>query len=258
MYPRVSWTTLQKYEECPQQFFLHREKKRRDIPERYVITGNVSHWVMEECMHGQASADEIIEQAMFDFDRRVAEARSLGMSPSEVAEERLRCEHAVTRLIELLDEFWQPGWVTERELRKYYSGWAIEGYLDLSTVAQYKIRIPGTEDEWEMRPYVTEVWDVKTGSSHRNGQLAFYSVLCEAYYGLRPQKFGWIEPLGRGQVEIGISDEDHEEMKQRIAAAVRGIAADAFPTDGFPKKCQRCASVDFCPAMARTRSMSLT
>jgi hypothetical protein len=248
MYPRLSWTTLKEYEECPQRYKLYREKKRTPIPERYVLTGNVVHYATEMLASGLYEVDYIYEQAGRDFDRRVAEG-SVGWSLSEQVEQYERCMAGVEKMIELftIPDYGFFAMSSEMELVKHYGGWTIEGYIDLARW--------GKTEEGLLA--VDQVWDVKTGTSHEDGQLAFYSVLCEAVFGERPEKLGWIEPLGRGVVERVITPDAHMAMKQRIRDAARGIAGDVFTTSGFPKKCGRCSHAPWCPALENTRKMKL-
>ncbi len=247
MYPRLSWSTLSAFEECPQRYLLHRQRKRSLIPERYVLVGNVLHYASEQLILRGVPETQVASAALADFDRRVAEATSLGWDDAEREEQRAKVGHGVWRLIELFAEEFEtiPDWHLKSEVHLYqfYPGWAIEGYMDVVVQAD--------------RGHVKRVYDVKTGTSHKAGQLEFYSVLCEAYFGERPEKLAWIEPLGRGVVEVVVTDEDHMEMKRRIRDAVIHIRSDVFPTDGFPKKCSRCNSEQFCPATEQTRAMKL-
>lgn len=248
MYPRLSWSTLKAIEECEQRYLLHRERKRTPIPERYVLVGNVMHYASEQLVLGGVGHEMIVAQAVWDFDRRVREARTLGWDADELHEKRENVKAGVWRLAEIFDELFAN---VERDLIKpemhlysfHPSGWAIEGYIDLAVVTP----VPGR--------VVTDVFDVKTGSSHEAGQLQFYDVLIETYFGRRPERLGWIEPLGRGLVEVPVTPEENHEMKKRIKAALEVITKGEFDTTGFPKKCGRCPSEPFCPATDAARKM---
>ncbi len=228
------------------RYKLHRERKRNLIPTRYVLVGNVMHYASEQLLLGSRYVNDIVEDALRDFDRRVAEATTLGWDEGERAEQKAKVEQGVWRLAELFDdefeEYRKSDMEAEMHLFQFYQGWALEGYMDVV---------------WVPDDYPLAVYDVKTGSSHKAGQLQFYGVLCEAYFGQRPQKLAWIEPLGRGVVEVPVTDEEHAEMKDRIQRVVRMIASDEFETSGFPKKCSRCNSEPFCPATEKSRAMKL-
>lgn len=249
MYPRLSWSTLQQIEDCPQRYLLHRQRKRKPLPERLVLVGNVIHYVSEQLILGAVSAGEIVSQAVRDFDRRVAEAHTLGWDAIELQMNRSRVITGAWKLAELYDELFRE---TERaaikpemHLFKFYKGWALEGYIDIAVM------------DSEHRRLVQGVFDVKTGTSHKKGQLQFYDVLIEAYFGMRPDRLAWIEPLGRGIVPVVVTPEENHEMKKRIKSAVELITTGEFPATGFPKKCSWCPSEPFCPATQAARNMKI-
>ncbi len=223
---------------------MNRERKRKPIPERFVLVGNVLHYVSEQLILKAIPEADIVEQAVLDFNRRVAESVNLGWNIEEIAEAQARVESGAWRLAELYAEKFK-GWelgglIPELHLFKFYENWALEGYIDVAMMTES--RVP------------KGIYDVKTGSSHKRGQLEFYSVLCEAYFGKRTDKFYWIEPLGRGVVEVVVTDEDHDAMKQRIVHAAEAIMRDDFPTEGFPNKCGYCSARDWCPATDASRA----
>ncbi len=239
MYPRLSWTTLQAWEDCPQRLLLHRQRKRKPISQRYVLVGSVLHYVSEQLLLRANDISDIVQQADRDFMRRVQEADVLGWDADELDENRERVTTGAWRLAELYDEEFggtdRAALIPELHLFQFYPGWALEGYMDIAVMESH-------------RAYAERVYDVKTGTSHQAGQLEFYSVLCEARFGVRPEYLAWIEPLARGVVEVPVTDQAHEEMKLRVVAAVKGIRAGDFVTSGFPKKCSRCPSETMCPA----------
>lgn len=248
MYPRISWSSLQNWEECPQRHLLARQRKRSLIPERYILVGNVLHFASEQLILGCVPEQLVVADALADFDRRVAESTSLGWDDAEREEQRAKVELGAWRLVEMFaDEFGsvELGHLkSEMHLFQFYPGWCLEGYMDVAVLGG-------------SRGPVTRVYDVKTGTSHKAGQLQFYGVLCEAYFGERPETLAWIEPLARGVVEVAVLHDEHMAMKKRIMDAVIGIQAEAFTTDGFPKKCSRCSSEAWCPATNQVRAMKL-
>lgn len=247
MYPRISWSSLNAFEECNMRHKLNRERKRAPIPASVVTVGNVLHYVSEQLITNQRhDYAAVIEQAERDFDRRVLEAETLGWSAEEVQEKRDRVTVGAGQLVNLYTQHFiaGPAYKAELHILKFYEGWSLEGYLDVTKFAKDGDQV-----------WVDEVWDVKSGGS-KNGQLHFYSVLCEAYFGRRPESLGFIEPLARGMVPIGVTDDQHMAMKQRIFDAVTAIRNDEFPTSGFPSKCGWCSSRAFCPATDKARAMS--
>lgn len=244
IHARLSWSSMTAWEACNMRNLLARQRKRKPIPAKVVMVGNVIHYAAEQIMLGAVPEDQIVEQALLDFDRRVVEAIDLGLGAHEIAEKRLLVEEGTWRLINLLDEEFASvspdALQSEMHLMKFYKGWALEGYMDIV--------------QMESRTLPVGVYDVKTGSSHDQGQLQFYSVLSEAYFGVRPKRFGWIEPLGRGIVPVTVTDEEHEAMQQRIMRAVVGIKNGEFGTTGFPKACGWCSSKDFCPMFDKAKS----
>lgn len=249
MYPRLSWSTLQAYEECPQRYFLWRQRKRKLIPEKFTLVGNTLHYTSEQLILGSMSESKIVESAVLDYSRRVQESTSLGWSQAEITENMQRVHDGAWRLIEIYSEEFNSvnlrDIIPELHLYRFYETWCLEGYMDLAVV------FAGSRGEIE------KVYDVKTGTSHKRGQLEFYSVLVEAYQGVRPEKLAFIEPLARGVVEVKVSREDHDAMKTRIMKAAMHIKKNEFPTDGFPKACFRCSSEPFCPATERARNGKL-
>jgi CRISPR/Cas system-associated exonuclease Cas4 (RecB family) len=250
MYPRLSWSSLNAYEECAMRHKLQRARKRKPIPEHVILVGNVLHYASEQLILGSCSADEIVEQSVRDFDRRVDEATMLGWDAQEIDEHRGRVFQGASRLVELYaEEFkdWIGVWgglVAELHILKFYRSWALEGYMDVAMMTHENVP--------------KAIYDVKTGSSHKRGQLEFYSVLCEAYFGAKPDHLYWIEPLGRGIVEVVVTDEEHNEMQQRIAQAAEKIMKGEFPVSGFPSKCGWCSSRDFCSATEASRTGKFT
>ncbi len=246
-YPRLSWSTLKNIEECAQRYPLHRERKRTPLPERWVLVGNVMHYVSEQLIMGVLQVGDIVEAAVRDFERRVREAHTLGWDASEMAEHRQRVITGAWKLAELFDDEFSSvdrgDLRSEMHLFRFYRGWCLEGYMDVVHT--------------EGRDKVLAVYDVKTGSSHTQGQLQFYDVLVEAYFGRRPEKLAWIEPLARGIVPVVVTPEENHEMKKRIKAAVDVITTGEFPATGFPKKCGRCPSEPFCPATQAARNMKI-
>lgn len=249
IYPRLSWTTLQMIEECPQRYLLHKQRRRSPIPERYVLVGNVMHYASEQLILGVNPIQAVVSDSLADFDRRVLESTALGWNEQEMTEKREQVEPGVWRLAEIYDDEFasldRGDLRAEVHLFRFFPGWAIEGYMDVAQMAHGQ-------------RFIEKVYDVKTGSSHKVGQLQFYSVLIEAYQGERPEGFAWIEPLGRGLVRVTVTDDEHEEMKQRIKRAVLEVVKGEFPTDGFPSKCSRCPSETFCPALDGARNFKLS
>jgi CRISPR/Cas system-associated exonuclease Cas4 (RecB family) len=188
----------------------------------------------------------------------VAEARTLGWNEAETAEARDKVTYGAWRMVELYEEEFGLGdkqaeregqILSEMHLFKFYKGWCLEGYIDVAVQPDREVHT--------LPEKLEAVYDVKTGTSHEQGQLQFYDVLVEAYFGMRPKRLCWIEPLARGVVEVMVTPEENFAMKQRIKAAVESIQANEFPTSGFPKKCGWCSSSPFCPATERARNMKL-
>lgn len=233
MYPRISWSSLKRFEECPQKFKLYREKKRKPIKESWVIRGNVLHFSLEQILTGRPKS-LIVEDAMRDHARMVEEARNLGWDEGEIAESEGMVRQGAAKLVELMEEYDHSGWVSELRIFKFYKDWCLEGIIDA----------------WD--PALPEVFDLKTGSWD-HGQMVFYSVLHATYFGEYPRKTTVIEPLGRGMVDVVITPDEIRDMKDRIQRAVLAIGANDFPTSGFPEKCSWCPSARWCPAQAKTR-----
>lgn len=245
MYPRISYTTMKAYEECHLRHQLHRQRKRKRIPQEYVLVGSVIHYVAEQWLLRASSIEGMVADALRDFDRRVAEEEVPPWTPEDTEMHRERTKVGAERLIELMGEEFRSvaagNLQSEMHILKFYDSWMLEAYIDVINVTP------------NMRPIA--VYDVKTGTSHHQDQLTFYGVVCEQYMGDRPEKYAWIEPLGRGVVYVSITEDEHEEMKRRIGRAVLAIAADEFQPTGFPSKCSRCPSKTMCPATEASREM---
>ncbi len=239
MYARISWASLKRYEECPMRYKLARERKKKPFKEAWVLRGNVLHYTLEQMVIGQLPG-VLLESALRDHDRQVAEAYNLGWGPQEIAESRAKVEVAVGNLIPLYAEVKEtyPMLLSELRLLKFYQDWALEGVLDLYS--------PETESHGAL------IADLKSGT-WESGQLVFYAVLHESYFGRPVEKLLVIEPLGRGLVWVPVVEQEIQEMKDRIMQAVVGIDTDQFPTKGFPDKCSWCISEPWCPATAKTR-----
>lgn len=245
MYPRISYLSLTKYEDCNLRLKLHRERKYKQIPTRFVLVGNVLHYVSEQLLLRSISEQEIVSQAVLDYERRVSEADTLGWDAEELEEGRIKVVNGAWRLIEIyakvFEQYKREQLLPELHLFKFYEGWSLEGYMDVVVMH-------------ENRRMALNVIDVKTGTSHKRDQLVFYAVLCEAYFGTLPHWLAFVEPLARGYVPVTITPEDVASMKERIKAAVLGMQADAFEATGFPKKCSWCPSETMCPATAAARA----
>ena len=245
MYPRISYSSLTKYEDCHLRLKLHREHKYKPIPVRYVLIGNVLHYVSEQLLLRSLPEQEIVSQAVLDYERRIDEADTLGWDVEEIEEGRLKVVNGSWRLIEiyadLLGGYKREQLLPELHLFKFYEGWSLEGYMDVVVMH-------------ENRRMAIKVFDVKTGTSHKADQLTFYAVLCEAYFGTAPEELAFVEPLARGVVGVTVTPGDLADMKGRIARAARGMQAGEFGATGFPKKCSWCPSETMCPATAAARA----
>lgn len=245
MYPRISYTSLTKYEDCHLRLKLHREHKYKQIPTRFVLVGNVLHYVSEQLLLRAIPEQEIVEQALHDFDRRVREADNLGWDAEEQATAKEKIARGAWRLVEIYAELFggykREQLIPELHIFKFYEGWSLEGYMDIAVMR-------------EDRRIALKVFDVKTGTSHKADQLTFYAVMCEAYFGEAPEELAFIEPLARGIVPVTLTPGDRDSMKDRIKRAVIGMQNDDFGATGFPKKCSWCPSETVCPATAAARA----
>lgn len=216
---------------------LSRERKRKPMKEAWVLRGNTLHYSLEQLSMG-AEFPEVMEAALRNHDRYVAEATNLGWGQVEIEESREQIRAAVTRLVPLYREIETTRTrplLSEVRLFKFYPEWCLEGVLDL------------------YGPSNRSVYDLKSGSWEQD-QMTFYAVLHEAYFGVKAGSIVVIEPSGRGLVDVSVTDEEIAEMKERIARVARGMKQDQFPTDGFPDKCGMCQSEPWCPATERSRS----
>lgn len=222
------------------RYKLHRERKRKQFKEAWVLRGNVLHYTLEQMANGERHHGDLLESALRDHDRQVAEARNLGWGPDEINESQAKVEMGVNNLVDLFNVLKEsyPMLLSEMRLFKFYRGWALEGVYDLYS--------PPTESHGSL------IADLKSGS-WESGQLVFYAVLHEAYYKRPVDKLLVIEALGRGLVWVPIVEQEIEEMKDRVMQAVVGIDTDQFPTTGFPEKCSWCISEPWCPATIRSR-----
>ena len=231
MYPRISWSSLKRYEECPQRYYLGRQKKRKPITEAWVLRGNVLHFALEQLTQGVAPID-VIDNSILNHERMVEEAIDLGWGPSEIEESENKVAHGAKRLTELYAQLDYPGIVSEMRVFKFYQGWCLEGVFDLYA--------PGM------------VADLKSGSWDA-GQMVFYEVLYRAQFQEPTDRVLVIEPLGRGLVDVVVTEEEIDLMRHRIKDVVEGVHANKFPTTGFPDKCNWCQNEPWCPATMKAR-----
>ncbi len=240
MYPRISWSTLKKYEECPMKYRLHREQKRKPFKVAWMLRGNVLHYTLEQMVTMGLAPGGYKEAALRDHERMVQEARGLGWGPGEVLESEAKVVVGVEKLMHLFAEVRQtyPNLLSEMRLMRFYKGWTLEGVLDLYS--------PATESHGSL------IADLKSGT-WESGQMVFYAMLHEAYFKRPVDKLLVIEPLGRGLVWVPIVEQEIQEMKDRVMQAVVGIDTNQFPTTGFPDKCSYCLSAPWCPATIRSR-----
>lgn len=255
MYPRVSWSVLQKFERCGMSLKLWRDRKRAPLDPRWVTVGNSAHFAMSFAITfgGDFSPEALEGWALGDFHRRVAELRPR-WTQDEFMEQRAKvvtaARNTATVLQQLADSpggdgHWKfPVWHTEAEVRKFYrGGWAIDGVIDLAIFDE------AYGEGWS-------IYDLKTGSWEWD-QLCFYDVLIEEVTGSPAKRLAVIEPLGRGLVTQPFHAEEREAMRQRIAACARAMKAEQWDFNGYPDRCSWCQSKAWCPKWENARAGTL-
>jgi hypothetical protein len=250
-YPRVSYASLVRWERCQELWRAHADGRYKKTDPTVYLVGNV----MDSLVAGMVASrlffpvEVELARALGDFDRRVAEHPPRWMGDRTTESERDRVAGGVGVLWELLRELGiersSERWTAKLDVRVPMRGWMLDGELDLLI------------QRTELGP--TEVWDVKTGSSHHADQLVFYDILMEQW-GLPITKAGFIEPFGRGLVEVMVTDADRLSLKERIAACVRGVAglqAREAEFTGYPDQCGWCDAKTFCARWDKARSGKL-
>jgi hypothetical protein len=239
MYPRVSYSALDRFETCSMRQKLHAEKKRTPIKEEHVLVGNALHYGLAAHIDTFGKL-RIVEPAMWEFERRARE-EGPRWDRFKMEEQMQKVQDAAGRLQDLLDDRFRlvPPEMLRSEVRLFRAmkGWSIEGYLDLTV---------GT---------ALEIWDLKTGSWSQD-QLVFYDVLTETVLGSRPEVVGVIEPLGRGWIDLPVTDEHRNDMKERIKQFVFRVRQEDWQYEGYPDRCSWCNSKPFCPKWESSREGS--
>lgn len=232
MYPKVSWTALDRFERCSYSAKLKVERKRSMIPVEHVLVGNALHYGLSAFIDVGISVQEA---ALWDFQRRVYEEHPR-WDREKLSEQLERVRSGALSVQESISQLAGGGLLrTEVRLLKTYPTWAIDGYVDLMV---------GRGDQ---------VWDLKTGRWHSD-QLVFYDVICQLILGLHPTTVGVIEPFGRGLVPVTVADEHRFDMVARMKVFVERMRADDFAFEGYRDECGRCPSKAFCPRWDAARS----
>lgn len=235
MYPRVSWSALDRFEKCSTRHRLHVARKRTQIPVEHVLVGNALHF-------GLSSAIDLgipVQQAaLWDFQRRLYEDKPK-WDREKLAEQHDRVVTGALAIQDVLREITvnrsdAVGMRTEVRMLRAYKGWAIDGYLDLMV---------GDGDQ---------VWDLKTGRWHQD-QVVFYDLLVRAVTGESPVTVGIIEPFSRGLVPVPVSTEHRVDMQLRIKEFVRRVRDEDWAFEGYSDKCSWCPCKPWCPKWASAR-----
>lgn len=235
-YPRVSYSALEKFEACSTRLRLHIERKRQDLDPGVVVVGNALHYGLAAHVDSSGLVS-IMDATMWEFERRLRE-NGPRWGREKVTEEVERARLGAQNLAACLEGYELDPLLARSEVRlfRHYRGWSIDGYLDLLYRADGRL----------------EVWDLKSGSWHRD-QLVFYDVLCEEVLGVRPDVVGIIEPLGRGFVEVPVTDEYRVDMRSRIKRLVERVRMDDWQFEAFPSGCGWCLSKPWCPKWEAAR-----
>lgn len=241
MFPRISWSSLRRFEQCPQRYFLARKGLEAPIPCRVVVVGSAVHNAVQSFVQGHTFDPEAY--ASEDVRRLVDEARvrdeDYSVADTEVdgfAAEASRVAGVVVSAVS--DRLARDSkFASEVSMNRYYGGWSLEGRIDLLE------RTPQNQ---------LFLWDIKTGRSEPDpDQLRFYDVLARGV-NVRPDTVGWLDRHGRFFEVVSGSDE-RAALRHRISRAVESIRADSFSFDGFPNECNRCRCNIVCPRMEVTR-----
>ena len=243
MFPRISWSSLRRFEECPQKYYLARKGKEADIPIKIVGVGLATHSAVQSWVQGHT--DRPCEYAEQDLWRRVDEATERGdFSVSEDQIEGLAAKaseytRSITDIISTkMDR--ASTFAAEVHMNRYYQGWSLEGRIDLLE------RTPQNQ---------LFLWDIKTGQTERyapdSDQLIFYDVLARAV-NVTLDCVGWIDRFG-AFYPIDSDGSRRAKMRRRIKRAVEHIGAGHFPYMGFPERCVKCRCNSSCPALEPNR-----
>ena len=245
LYPKISYSGLEKFEKCQQMWWLNKSRKRTPIDPKYVTDGNAIHAALEAVVTG--IPEDPVAAALSFWLMRVRE-ENVRWTDDEKREHFERVGHGATKLVSLVDEISSRSSSHARmlsEVRMVFTKptYALEGFFDLVV-----------EPQGEGKG--VEIWDVKTGRWHLD-QLVFYDLLWTSAVGYRPDRLGIIEPFGRGVVEVVVDDSHREDMRGRLAAMIGAVTRGEFPATGYPSKCGWCNSKPWCPKWDKARSGSL-
>ena len=242
MFPRISWSSLLRFEQCEQRYGLTRRGFSEDLPASLVAVGSAVHAAAYAFCADQESLESVGQFAVDDLARRLAEARQRGdwsVDDSLVEDKWSEAREIASKVCEALALRRSVGsvWASEVKLVKYLQGWSLEAVVDLFE------RLPSGE-LW--------LWDVKTGKRPPDvGQLVFYDVVCRTL-GWEPDGVGWLDREGCFR-PVEVSSDMRLHMRERIRRAVEAIAGGDLVFSGFPSECQRCRSARWCPRLDKAR-----
>lgn len=260
---RISWTALQRFEECPRQDKLHRDGLRQDIADkRNFLPGNIVDNAMRKWLEmDEPPAGGLVPLADEMLEKWTTNGEKIIWKGSEVSD-RKRVLEDCRRALRTLEP-----WLTEHVLPYPYQPEA-RGYVEIQVPDQTGVlnRIElfyAMDILVQYAPDTFAIYDLKTTKNERYvygktlGQLVFYAlgVSAAAEIPLRSiTKTAFVTPLTRQLETVVVPDkDDYTKMLQRITAYAHAVWAGRHPTkEKKDSYCQyRCEVRNYCPMGAK-------